>query len=238
VPITDSPLEKTTHGLSDLRERAAQYAASGARFAKWRAVITIGPGLPTEACIRINAHKLARYAAICQAEGLVPIVEPEVLMEGEHTIDRCYYVTVRTLATLFGELTSHGVALDAMILKCNMVVSGDVCELQAGVGEVADLTLSALLGAVPDEVAGVAFLSGGQSDLMATEHLRAINARASGAPWPLTFSFGRALQQPAIEIWRGNPERVGDAQAALIERARCNSEATTVLQSPLERLLA
>jgi fructose-bisphosphate aldolase class I len=236
--IPDSPQEKVTNGLSDLHERAAQYVRMGAQFAKWRAVITIGETAPSDACLRINAHKLARYAAACQQEGLVPIVEPEVLMEGSHTVERCYAVTVRTLAVLFGELASHGVALDAMILKCNMVVAGDRCRMQASVGDVADLTLSALISTVPDEVAGVAFLSGGQSDVLATEHLRAINARAAGAPWPLTFSFGRALQQPAIESWRGDPERVSDAQTALLERARCNSEATTVLHSPLERLLA
>lgn len=233
-----SPVEKVTHGLGDLRERAAYYAKLGARFAKWRAVITIAANLPSPGCIRVNAHKLARYAAVCQEEGLVPIVEPEVLMEGAHTVERCYDVTVRTLETLFDELASHNVSLDALILKCNMVVAGDACEEQASVGEVADLTLAALVSTVPDEVAGVAFLSGGQSDRLATEHLRAINARAAGAPWPLTFSFGRALQYPAIELWRGDPERVPLAQAALLERARCNSEATKVLPSPLERLLA
>lgn len=238
TPIPASPMEKVTHGLADLRERAARYAAMGARFAKWRAVITIAAGLPTQSCIRVNAHKLARYAAVCQEEGLVPIVEPEVLMDGLHTAQSCYDVTVETLETLFGELASHGVALEAAILKCNMVVAGDRCGTQAGVSDVADYTLAALLSTVPYEIAGVAFLSGGQPDLLATEHLRAINARASEAPWPLTFSFGRALQQPAIEIWRGDPERVAQAQAALVERARCNSEATKVLHSPLERLLA
>lgn len=238
APMPPSPNEKVTHGLGDLRERAAQYAQLGARFAKWRAVITIDGDLPSLSCIRVNAHKLARYAATCQEEGLVPIVEPEVLMEGEHTAERCYDVTVQTLQRVFDELVSHDVALDAMILKCNMVVAADACAVQASVGAVADLTLSALLSTVPDNVAGVAFLSGGQSDLLATEHLRAINARADGAPWPLTFSFGRALQQPAIETWRGERENVPDAQAALIERARANSEATKVLRSPLERLLA
>ena len=238
TPIPTSPLEKVTHGLADLRERAARYAAIGAGFAKWRAVIAISAGLPTQSCIRVNAHKLARYAAICQEEGLVPIVEPEVLMDGLHTAQECYDVTVRTLETLFGELESHGVALDAAILKCSMVVAGDRCGTQAAVGEVADYTLAALLSTVPYDTAGVAFLSGGQPDLLATEHLRAINARASEAPWPLTFSFGRALQQPAIEIWRGDPERAAQAQEALVERARCNSEATKVLHSPLERLLA
>jgi fructose-bisphosphate aldolase class I len=238
APMAESSSEKLTHGLSDLRERAAQYVALGARFAKWRAVIAIGEGMPSQSCIRVNAHKLARYAAICQEEGLVPVVEPEVLMEGTHSADRCYDVTVRTLAVLFDEIASHGVALNAMILKCNMVVAGDACERQASVGEVADLTLAALLSTVPDDVAGVAFLSGGQSDRLATEHLRAINARAGDAPWPLTFSFGRALQQPAIEIWSGDPDRVPLAQAALLERARANSDATKALRSPLERLLA
>lgn len=238
APLPASPVEKVTHGLGDLRERAAQYVELGARFAKWRAVITISSNLPSPGCIRVNAHKLARYAAICQEEGLVPIVEPEVLMEGAHSVERCYDVTVATLEAVFAELASHDVALEGMILKCNMVVSGDECERQATVGEVADLTLAALLCAVPEEVAGVAFLSGGQSDRLATEHLRAINARAAGAPWPLTFSFGRALQQPAIDIWRGDPDRAALAQAALVERARCNSEAIKVLASPLERLLA
>lgn len=237
-PIPASPVEKVTHGLADLRERAARYAELGAAFAKWRAVITIAADLPSPGCLRVNVRKLARYAATCQEEGLAPIVEPEVLMEGAHTIERCYDVTVKTLEMLFDELASYNVALDAMILKCNMVVAGDACQEQAAVGEVADLTLAALLSTVPEGVAGVAFLSGGQPDRLATEHLRAINARAAGAPWPLTFSFGRALQQPAIEIWRGDPERAPLAQAALLERARCNSEATKVLPSPLERLLA
>jgi fructose-bisphosphate aldolase, class I len=238
APMPASPLEKVTHGLSDLKARAASYYTLGARFAKWRAVITIAGELPSQSCIRVNARKLARYAAVCQEEGLVPIVEPEVLMEGPHNAGRCYDVTVRTLATLFDEIVSNGVVLDEMILKCNMVLAGDACDPQAGVGEVADLTLAALLSTVPDQVAGVAFLSGGQSDRLATEHLRAINARAGDAPWPLTFSFGRALQQPAIEAWRGDPERVALAQAALLERARANSDATKALRSPLERLLA
>lgn len=225
-PLPSSPLEKITNGLSGMRERLEEYAHLGARFAKWRAVIAIGEGLPSHACIRVNTHRLSRYAAICQEAGIVPIVEPEVLMEGSHDVDRCYDVTLHVLSELFRELESHRVALDCTILKCNMVVAGDRCERQANVDEVADLTLACLLAAVPDEVAGVAFLSGGQADLLATEHLRAINARANGAPWPITFSFGRALQQPAIERWGGDPGRVYEAQSALVERARCNAEAT------------
>lgn len=236
--MPDSQLEKVTNGLADLEERAGAYVELGARFAKWRAVIVVDEAIPSLACLRINAHKLARYAAVSQGAGLVPIVEPEVLMEGAHPIERCHDVTLLALAILFDELGSHGVALDATILKCNMVVAGDACDRQAAVGEVADRTLSVLYSTVPDEVAGVAFLSGGQSDVLATEHLRAINARAVNAPWPLTFSFGRALQQPAIDVWRGDPDRVTLAQEALLERARANSNATKVLASPLEALLA
>lgn len=228
APLNGSPEEKVTDGLGDLERRAQEYAALGARFAKWRAVITIGDGLPTPACIRVNAHNLARYALICQEAGLVPIVEPEVLMEGTHDIARAYDVTLQTLESVFRELEAHSVALDAMILKCNMVVPGDRCGQQASVADVADMTLACLLQAVPDAVAGVAFLSGGQSDLLATRHLEAINRRAAKAPWPLTFSFGRALQQPAIEFWRGDPERVSTAQDLLVDRARSNAAATMV----------
>jgi fructose-bisphosphate aldolase class I len=232
VALGDSPDEKVTEGLDGLANRVATYRLLGAMFAKWRAVIAIGTQLPTRTCLRVNAQRLARYAKICQDGGLVPIVEPEVLMDGPHTILECYDVTARTWDLVFRELQAESVALDAMVFKCSMVLAGDRCEQQHDVATVADMTLSCLLQNVPDTVAGIAFLSGGQSDRLATEHLNEINRRGGDAPWPLTFSYGRALQYPAIEIWRGNPDRVPQAQQALLLRARCNSAASVGQYSP------
>jgi len=226
VPLGDSADEKVTEGLDGLANRVATYRLLGAMFAKWRAVISIATDLPTRTCLRVNAQRLARYAKTCQDGGLVPIVEPEVLMDGTHSIFDCYDNTARTWDIVFRELQAQGVALDAIVFKCSMIVPGHLCEERHNAATVADMTLSCLLQNVPGEVAGVAFLSGGQSDRLATEHLNEINVRAGEAPWPLTFSYGRALQYPAIEIWRGNPQRVSHAQQALLLRARCNAAAS------------
>lgn len=237
TPLPGSAQEKITEGLDGLAERLEGYRARRARFAKWRAVIMVGDGLPTEECLRANAERLALYALACQQKGLVPIVEPEVLMEGTHTIHECYDVTARTWDAVFAHLEAHDVTLEAIIFKCSMVVAGDRCAEQCDVPAVADLTLSCLTNTVPDTVAGIAFLSGGQSDRLATEHLNEINRRANGAPWPLSFSYGRALQQPAIELWRGDPARARAAQEALVQRARCNAAASQGKYSPaLEEL--
>lgn len=241
VPLEGSPEEKVTDGLDGLSHRLEIYRAQRARFAKWRAVISITTdyGLPTHTCLRVNAHRLALYARACQQNDLVPIVEPEVLMEGTHTIFDCYDATARTWEMVFQELSEHDVALDAIVFKCSMVLPADGCEEQCDVRTVADMTLACLQSNVPPAVAGIAFLSGGQSDRLATEHLNEINSRARGVPWPLTFSYGRALQQPAIEIWRGDPLRVQRAQEALLTRARCNAAASVGKYSPeLEGLAA
>ncbi|MDQ4069507.1 MAG: fructose-bisphosphate aldolase class I, partial [Actinomycetota bacterium] len=197
-PLTFSPDEKMTEGLDGLRDRIAEYVELGAKFAKWRAVITIGPGLPTQYCIDVNAHALARYAALCQEGGLVPIVEPECLIEGDHTIDRCYEVTDATLHAVFDQLHRQRVNFEHMVLKPNMVISGKDCPEQAGVEEVAEKTLQVLRRNVPASVPGVAFLSGGQSPEQATAHLNAMNV-IGGVPWQLTFSYARALQDAAIK---------------------------------------
>jgi fructose-bisphosphate aldolase class I len=198
----------------------------GARFAKWRAVISLGDGLPTPACIEANAQALARYAAMCQDVGLVPIVEPEVLMDGDHSIERCGEVTEEVLRTVFNQLHSQSVMLEGMILKPNMVLPGATCLKQETVDEVADATVDCLLRAVPAAVPAVAFLSGGQSAQLASARLCAMNIRFQGRmPWALAFSFGRAIQQPALEIWRGNSANVVAAQQALLDRARCNRAA-------------
>lgn len=219
------PDEKITEGLDGLAKRCAEYVKLGAKFAKWRAVITIGRDIPSAACITANAHALARYAAICQAAGLVPIVEPEVLMDGDHDIDRCEDVTERTLRETFAALASQRVVLERMVLKPSMVVSGKDCAKQAGVQEVAVRTLQTLKRAVPAAVPGIAFLSGGQSDELATAHLDAMN-KIGGAPWALTFSYGRALQHPALTSWKGSAGNVPAAQRALHHRARMNALAT------------
>lgn len=215
------PGETITEGLDGLAKRCAEYVKLGAKFAKWRAVITIGAGIPSSACIIANAHALARYGAICQAEGLVPIIEPEVLMDGDHTIERCEIATEATLREVFAALAAQRVAPEQMVLKPSMVISGKSCARQAGVDEVAERTLRLLKRCVPAAVPGIAFLSGGQSDELATAHLDAMN-RLGGGPWTLSFSYGRALQQPALKAWRGSAANVGAAQAALLHRANMN----------------
>ncbi len=216
--------EKVTEGLDGLRERLADYHELGARFAKWRAVIAIGDGLPSDLCIDVNAHALARYAALCQEAGIVPIVEPEVLMDGDHDIDRAERETEATLRAVFAALADHRVAPEAIVLKPNMVLSGTDCSEQADPEEVAKRTLALLTRVVPPAVPGIAFLSGGQSDELASEHLSAMNA-IGGAPWELSFSYGRALQATPLEIWAGEESNVQAAQTAFAHRAKCNGEA-------------
>ena len=220
------PGEKVTEGLDGLRERLAEYAKMGARFAKWRAVIAVGDGIPSRDCIEANAEALARYAALCQEAGLVPIVEPEVLMDGAHTLEHCCEVTEEVLGRVFNHLCSQPVMLEGMLLKPNMVVPGLACPTQDSVDEVADATVRCLLRAVPPAIPGIAFLSGGQSPELASARLNAMNVRfKSQLPWALAFSFARAIQQPALEIWRGQEARVAAAQMALYHRARCNQAA-------------
>jgi len=219
--LAGAPGEKVTEGLDGLRERLVEYVGLGARFAKWRAVITIGNGIPTEACIQANAHALARYAALCVENGLVPIVEPEVLMDGGHDIDTCYAVSHRALTAVFSELSVQRVPLEQILLKPNMVISGSECPQQADVAEVARQTVRCLRNTVPAAMPGVVFLSGGQSDELATAHLNAMN-ELGPHPWELSFSYGRALQAPALAAWGGKAENVANAQAALLKRARLN----------------
>ncbi|MGA2447294.1 MAG: class I fructose-bisphosphate aldolase [Polyangiaceae bacterium] len=220
------PSERITEGLDGLRDRLAEYAMMGARFAKWRAVFTVADGIPSCGCIEANAHALARYAALCQECGLVPIVEPEVLMDGAHTLECCSEVTEEVLRALFAQLYTQRVALDGVLLKPNMVLPGLTCPRQESVDEVADATVRCLLRSVPAAVPGVAFLSGGQPGDLASARLNAMNVRfKSRMPWPLAFSFARAIQQPALEIWRGEQAHVSVAQRALCHRARCNSAA-------------
>jgi fructose-bisphosphate aldolase class I len=224
--LAGHPGEKITEGLDGLRERLNEYVRMGARFAKWRAVISLAPGLPTQGCIEANAQALARYASLCQEAGLVPIVEPEVLMDGNHTLTRCSEVTEAVLRSVFQQLYQQGVALEGMILKPNMVLPGSACPIQESVEEVADATVGCLMRAVPAAVPGVAFLSGGQSAELASSRLNAMNLRSgSRSPWAMAFSYGRAIQQPALEIWRGEESRVSAAQKALNHRARCNRAA-------------
>ena len=220
------PGEKITEGLDGLRERLADYARLGARFAKWRAVIAIGDGIPSRACIEANAHALARYAALCQEAGLVPIIEPEVLMDGAHTLERCAEVSEEVLHTVFRQLYRQRVLPEGMLLKPNMLLPGLACATQATLDEVADASVTCLLRTVPAAVAGIAFLSGGQSAQLASARLNAMHVRfASRLPWPLAFSFARAIQQPALEIWKGDDANVAAAQQALLHRARCNRAA-------------
>ncbi|HXT01277.1 MAG TPA: class I fructose-bisphosphate aldolase [Elusimicrobiota bacterium] len=220
------PGEKITEGLDGLRERLHDYARLGARFAKWRAVISIGPGLPTSRCVASNAEALARYAALCQECGLVPIVEPEVLMDGDHGLARCAEVTENALRTLFAALSAHRVALEGLLLKPNMVLPGKDSKVQDGVDAVAQATVRTLLRTVPAAVPGVAFLSGGQAPQLACERLSAMNSAFSGRlPWALTFSFSRALQEPVLADWKGKDSGVEAAQTALLHRARCASAA-------------
>ena len=222
--LAGAPGEKITEGLDKLRERLAEYKGLGARFAKWRAVIEIGDGIPSDTCIDANAHTLARYAALCVEGGIVPIVEPEVLMDGPHTIERCYEVTERTLRSVYAELYAQRVPLEQTILKPNMVVSGTECPRQAGVHEVAEQTLRCLRASVPAAVPGIVFLSGGQSDEEATAHLNEMN-RIGGGPWEISFSYGRALQTAPLKAWAGRPENRAKAQQAFLHRARCNGAA-------------
>ena len=217
--------EKITEGLDGLRDRLREYYELGARFTKWRAVITIGENMPTAYCMSANAHALARYAALCQEQGLVPIVEPEILMDGTHTIDESYQLTTETLYNVFYELVSQGVELEGMVLKPNMVLSGYDCSEQASVEQVAEMTVDCFLNTVPAAVPGIAFLSGGQSDELATAHLNAMN-QIDNKPWNLTFSYGRALQAPALKAWSGKDENVSSAQDAMMKRAKFNSLAT------------
>lgn len=218
------PGEKITEGLDGLGKRLDQYRDMGARFAKWRAVIAVGPGHPTAYGISANAHALARYAALSQQAGLVPIVEPEVLMDGDHTIERCDEVTRSTLQGVFSELHDHRVQLDGILLKPNMVLSGKDCPQQAGAEEVATATLDCFRQTVPAAVPGIVFLSGGQSAVQATENLNAMNRRG-GHPWELSFSYGRALQGPVLEAWKGQAANVPAAQKFFQQRARCNGAA-------------
>ena len=246
--LAGHPGEKITEGLDGLRDRLAEYSRMGARFAKWRAVIAVGDGIPSRGCIEANAHALARYAALCQEAGLVPVVEPEVLMDGSHTLERCREVTEEVLRTVFTQLYTQGVMLEGMILKPNMVLPGltcpdqeDVSEVTTGeqqyqvrliprehddVDDVAEATVRCLLRTVPAAVPGIAFLSGGQFSELASARLNAMNVRfGSRLPWALAFSFARAIQQPALEIWRGQEANVSKAQQSLVHRARCNRAA-------------
>jgi len=224
--LAGHPGEKVTEGLDGLRGRLAEYSTMGARFAKWRAVIAIGDGIPSWGSIDANAHALARYAALCQEAGLVPVVEPEVLMDGDHSLEQCYKVTDEVLRTVFSQLFAQRVMLEGMILKPNMVLPGLSCPHQESVEEVADATVNCFLRAVPAAVPAIAFLSGGQSPELASARLNAMNLRfKSRLPWAVAFSFSRAIQQPALEIWKGQEANVPAAQQALYHRARCNQAA-------------
>ncbi|MEP7298318.1 MAG: class I fructose-bisphosphate aldolase [Burkholderiales bacterium] len=224
--LAGHPGEKVTEGLDGLRARLAEYAGLGARFAKWRAVIRLGNRLPSRAGLVANAHALARYAALCQEIGLVPIVEPEVLMDGDHSLARCADVTDEVLRVVFSQLREQGVMLEGLLLKPNMVLPGSDSASAETVDAVADATVRCLLRAVPAAVPGVCFLSGGQPAALASARLNAMNARyGTRLPWPLTFSFARALQQPALEIWKGEDANIAAAQQTLIHRVRCNRAA-------------
>jgi fructose-bisphosphate aldolase class I len=224
--LAGHPGEKVTEGLDRLRDRLQAYFQMGARFAKWRAVIAIGEGLPSWGCIEANAHALARYAALCQEAGLVPVVEPEVVMDGAHTMEQCCEVTDKVLRTVFSELIAQRVVLEGMVLKPNMVLPGISSSSQLTLDDVADATVNCFLRSVPAAVPAIAFLSGGQPAELATARLNAMNARfKSRLPWALAFSFARAIQQPALEIWSGRQENVAAAQQALYHRALCNKAA-------------
>ncbi len=224
VALPGAPNEKRTQGLDGLRERLADYKKLGARFAKWRAVITIGEGTPTRHCLVDNAHTLAIYAALCQEQGIVPIVEPEVLMDWSNTIERCFDVTTATLREVFHALDEHGVVLERMLLKPNMVIAGKECKTQASVQQVAEETLRCFRSTVPAAVPGIVFLSGGQSAAQATAHLSAMNAMGP-LPWQLSFSYGRALQDEALKSWKGDAKNVASGQKAFFNRAKLNGAA-------------
>ena len=223
-PLAFASDETVTEGLDGLRERLEEYRELGARFTKWRAVITIGGGIPTDYCLRVNAHALGRYAALSQEAGLVPIVEPEVLMDADNTIERCYDVTKEMLHLVFRELHEQSILLEGMLLKPNMVISGKGCPEQADAARVAELTLKCFHQTVPSAVPGIVFLSGGQTDQQASENLNAINAHGE-QPWKLSYSYGRALQAPALKAWAGEPGNVELGQQMLLHRARLNSAA-------------
>jgi fructose-bisphosphate aldolase, class I len=224
--LAGHPGEKITEGLDGLRERLAEYAKMGARFAKWRAVFAVNSTIPSRGCVEANAQTLARYAALCQEAGMVPVVEPEVLMDGGHTMKRCFEITEDVLRTVFHQLYIQQVILEQMILKPNMVLPGLSCLKQNSTDEVADATVRCLMRAVPAAVPGIAFLSGGQSGELASERLNAMNLKfKSQVPWALAFSFARAIQQPALEIWHGEKANVPAAQKALYHRAMCNRAA-------------
>ncbi len=225
-PIEDCPGETVTVGLDGLNARLQDYAAMGAKFTKWRAVINIGAGIPTDKCIDLNMQALADYAKLAQDNGMVPIVEPEVLMDGDHSIDDCYAVTERSLKSLFLHLEKNGVNIQGTLLKPNMVTSGKDCAEQASVEEVAHKTLECLTSNVPEQLPGITFLSGGQSDVLATAHLAAMN-KIGGFPWKLSFSYGRALQASALVAWSGKSENVATAQGAFTHRAKMNKLAAT-----------
>jgi fructose-bisphosphate aldolase class I len=226
IDMAGFPGEKLTEGMDGLRDRLANYYKLGARFCKWRAVITIGENIPSKGCIDANTHLLARYAALCQEANLVPIVEPEVLMDGAHTIEDCYRVTERTIRSLFNQLYIQRVNLRGIILKPNMVIAGKDCSTQNDINTVAHATINCLLAAVPAAVPGIAFLSGGQTDQEATAHLNAMHVNFKDKlPWALTFSFARAIQQPALDAWRGKDENVKQAQQILYKRASLNNAA-------------
>lgn len=218
------PGEKITEGLDGLRGRLKKYYAMGARFAKWRAVITIGQDMPTEACIDANAYLLAQYSALCQEAGIVPVVEPEVLMDGSHSIERCEEATTKILTKLFAELAKYRVDLKGVILKSNMVISGKKYATQATTEEIAEATMRTFHRAVPQGLAGIVFLSGGQSPQQATENLNEICKRNQGA-WPMTFSYARALQAPSLEIWRGDDAKLPEARAMFLKRLRLTAAA-------------
>jgi fructose-bisphosphate aldolase class I len=230
----DLPLftgEKITEGLDDLRKRLQKYNRMGAHFAKWRAVITIGKDIPSEACMDANAYVLSQYAAMCQEVGIVPIVEPEVLMDGDHTIERCEEVTTKMLKKLFAELVKYHVDLKGVILKSNMAISGKKCSKQVTAEEVAEATLRMFHNAVPAEVAGIVFLSGGQSAKQATENLNAICKRKP-QPWPITFSYARALQAPALEIWKGDDTKLPEARNMFLKRLKLTAAARNGTYDP------
>jgi len=225
-PLAGAPSETVTEGLDGLRERLAEYRGLGARFAKWRAVFRITEATPSPMCIAANAHALARYAALCQEQDLVPIVEPEVLMDGSHTIERCEEITGAVLHAVFHALFEQGVALEGMLLKPNMVIAGKECSRQAPVHEVATATLRCLRRHAPAAVPGIVFLSGGQNARLATTHLNEINRLPGPKPWKISFSYGRALQDPALEAWHGRDENLSAGQRALYHRASCNGAAS------------
>jgi fructose-bisphosphate aldolase, class I len=238
--LSGCPGEKVTEGLDGLGDRISEYYQMGARFAKWRAVIAIDTDIPSETCLVANAHALARYAKLCQVGGLVPIVEPEVLIDGQHSIERCYEVTDRTLQAVFAQLRLNRVELDKMILKPSMVLAGEKCPVQASVEQVAAMTVQCLRNNVPASVPGIAFLSGGQSNELATAHLNTIHTQfGSQCPWAVTFSYARAIQQPALDYWHGDDANIPEAQKRLYQRAKLNGAASIGQYTPeMERSIA